>query len=64
MGRMKFQVSCKIIRVEYGTIEADSHAQAADQLRAGMWGDVVSLVRDNETVCYEVNGVPVSELPD
>jgi hypothetical protein len=58
---MKFQVSRKIIRVEDGTIEADSHAQAADILRAGMWGDVVSLVRDNETVRYEVNGVPLSE---
>jgi len=56
---MKFQVSRRIIRVEYGTVEADSHAQAADMLRFGLWGDVVSPVWDNETVTDEVNGLPV-----
>jgi hypothetical protein len=58
-GCMKFQASRKIVRVEYGIVEADSHSQAADILRTGMWGDFVSPVRDNETVRYEVNGVPV-----
>ena len=58
---MKFQVRRQIIRIEYATVEADSHAQAADLLRAGMWGDVVSPIRDKETVQYEINGLPVCD---
>jgi hypothetical protein len=60
---MRYQVRRRIIRVEYGTLEADSHAQAADMLRAGMWGDVVDYGHDRETIDYEVNGVPVPMSP-
>ena len=61
---MLFQVKRRAVRIEHGTIEADSHQQAADLLRTGMWGDSVQPRGETyrEHSAYEVNGVPVTHI--
>jgi hypothetical protein len=62
---MIYQVKRTVHRVEYGTIEAESHQQAAHMLRANMWDDCVQPVgdRDRERIAYQVNGLRVNGLP-